>query len=514
MTASKLSVARAVSLSLISVFVGASAFGQSPGPHSPEGQQRKLRVPPIRVLSPHELAISFPARLPYGRQTVIAALAVQADGVMLKPEQHVLYDVLIPDFVVDAEIDRATLIFDVNSDVTIEFNHQIAAPIFCGICSRLKLPKNAMQVVKSALVTTDGEVLIDINSETHSARIFGKTGQHEENAIEHPDPVLIVHTGKSIKKPVGYVMYEQSGVELPDIHPLMLYQMRDTSIRPGGDGNFYMTGTTGGPDWWAVTADVQLWKSRDLKTWNPVIMQPRLQSTVWNIDREGTWQRPIMLRDGQPFRPVWAPEIHYLKGTYWIPYCIPRLGTGLLKSTTGRPEGPYESVINPDKPLTSGIDASLFEDDDGAVYFLWGGNNIARMKDDMSGLAEEPHQIGPRDQPFVGFEGISLIKVNGRYYLSGADFIFGEYHCFTASSTTLYGPYSNRYLSVPHGGHNNFFQDRNGHWWSTFFGNDLQAPFREQPGIVPMRFDQAGRLKPDLADSRRLQKERWNEWSK
>src|SRR5580698_3241689 len=123
MTASKLSVARAVSLNLILVFVGASAVGQSPGPHSPEGQQRKLRVPPIRVLSPHELAISFPARLPYGRQTVIAALAVKADGVMLKPEQHVLYDVLIPDFAVDAEIDRATLIFDVNSDVTIEFNH-------------------------------------------------------------------------------------------------------------------------------------------------------------------------------------------------------------------------------------------------------------------------------------------------------------------------------------------------------------------------------------------------------
>jgi xylan 1,4-beta-xylosidase len=291
-------------------------------------------------------------------------------------------------------------------------------------------------------------------------------------------------------------MYEQSGIELPEMHSLMPYAMRDTSIRMGGDGNYYMTGTTGGPDWWAVTSNVQLWKSPDLKSWTPVITQPRAQSVVWNIDRQGTWQKSMTLRDEQQFRPVWAPEIHYLRGTYWIPYCIPRLGTGLLKSTTGKPEGPYESVISPDKPLTSGIDASLFQDDDGAVYFLWGGNNIARMKDDMSGLAEEPRQIGPKDQPFVGFEGISLIKANGRYYLSGADFIFGEYHCFTASSATLMGPYSDRYVSVPHGGHNNFFQDKNGRLWSTFFGNDLQAPFREQPGIVPMKFDQAGRLKP------------------
>jgi hypothetical protein len=420
---------------------------------------------------------------------------------MLKPAQHVLYDVLVPDFAIDAEVDRATLVFDVSSDVAIELNHQPARPTVCIICSQLHLPKGPTQIVKSAEVTSRAEVVVDINSETNPARIFGNTKEGVGEVPEHADPVLIVHTRKHIQKPIGYMMYEQSGVELPEIHPLMLYQMRDTSIRRGGDGNYYMTGTTGGPDWWAVTADVQLWKSSDLKTWTPVVTQPRLQSVVWNIDRQGTWQKPTMLRDGQPFRPVWAPEIHYLKGTYWIPYCIPRLGTGLLKSTTGKPEGPYESVISPDKPLTPGIDASLFQDDDGTVYFLWGGNNIARMKDDMTGLAEEPHQIGPKSQPFVGFEGISLIKANGHYYLSGADFIFGEYHCFTASAATLMGPYSDRYVSVPHGGHNNFFQDQAGRWWSTFFGNDLQAPFKEEPGIVPMKFDQSGRLKPDLLRS-------------
>ena len=31
-----------------------------------------------------------------------------------------------------------------------------------------------------------------------------------------------------------------------------------------------------------------------------------------------------------------------------------------------------------------------------------------------------------------------------------------------------------------------------------FFGNDLQAPFIEHPGVVPMKFDDKGRLRPDL----------------
>jgi xylan 1,4-beta-xylosidase len=239
---------------------------------------------------------------------------------------------------------------------------------------------------------------------------------------------------------------------MPRIEALFDYDVRDTSIRPAADGMFYLTGSTGAPDMWAVTGDVHLWKSPDLRQWSPVITRPRPRPVVWNIDRDGTWEKTITLRDGAPFRPLWAPEIHYLKGTFWIPYSIPRLGTGLLKSTTGRPERPYVSAIKDGGPLTDGIDASLFEDEDGTVYFLWAGGMIARMKPDMSGLAEPGRQLRPRNAPLVGFEGSSLFKYKGRYYLSGADFTNGDYNCFTASSANLYGPYSDRYISVPHGG--------------------------------------------------------------
>ena len=43
--------------------------------------------------------------------------------------------------------------------------------------------------------------------------------------------------------------------------------------------------------------------------------------------------------------------------------------------------------VKPDGPLTPNIDASLLADDDGKVYFVWQNGMIARMKDDMTGLA-------------------------------------------------------------------------------------------------------------------------------
>jgi hypothetical protein len=41
-----------------------------------------------------------------------------------------------------------------------------------------------------------------------------------------------------------------------------------------------------------------------------------------------------------------------------------------------------------------------------------------------------------------------------------------------------------------------FFKDKDGQWWSTFFGNDKNVPFTEKPGILRVEFDKAGRIHP------------------
>src|ERR1051325_9847054 len=98
----------------------------------------------------------------------------------------------------------------------------------------------------------------------------------------------------------------------------------------------------------------------------------------------------------------------------------------------------------------------------------------------------------------VGFEGAFLFKREGHYYLSCAERYYEPYHCMTAESETIQGPYSARYVSVPYAGHNTFFQDGKGQWWSTIFGNDPQAPIQKQAGILPVTFDPAGHIKPVL----------------
>ena len=272
---------------------------------------------------------------------------------------------------------------------------------------------------------------------------------------------------------------------VPRLHPLFDFPVRDTCVCLA-NGTYYLTGTTGHPTWWKTNEGVRIWKSADLKTWEPL-------GLVWSIERDGTWQKPV--KDGN--RAVWAPELHYIKGNFWIAYCInyPGGGTGLLKSTTGKPEGPYVDV-KPDGPLTSEIDASIFEDDDGRVYFVYQNGKTARLKEDMTALAEEPHLLKPANAEQVGFEGAFIFKANGRYYLSCADFAKDEYHCMAASADKLMGPYGDRYLAIPHGGHNMFFQDKAGAWWSTLFGNDPNAPFTERPAILRVEFGLDGHVRP------------------
>ena len=46
--------------------------------------------------------------------------------------------------------------------------------------------------------------------------------------------------------------------KLPLLKPLFDYPIRDTSFCVGHDKAYYLTGTTGPPDWWAVTGDIQV----------------------------------------------------------------------------------------------------------------------------------------------------------------------------------------------------------------------------------------------------------------
>jgi beta-xylosidase len=291
---------------------------------------------------------------------------------------------------------------------------------------------------------------------------------------------------------------------IPPIKPLIELHLRDTQICLGGDGYYYMTGSSG-DNIWAYAAGAELWKSKNLKKWSYV-------GLVWSIEKDGTWEKKWQNLHGKPARALWAPEIHYVKGNYFICLSMPPGGISILKSTTGKPEGPYVHATKiTDRPFVNGIDPTLFQDDDGRVYFTYSsGTKIAPMKDDMSDIAEPFHQIvleNPDHDPThhgarcegrgmndLGTEGAVLFKANGKYYLGAADEYQGRYSSCVAVADNIYGPYRNRQETVPSGGGTGFFKDKNGNWWCSYFGNDSQSPWREKPGIVKIDFEKDGKI--------------------
>jgi len=340
-----------------------------------------------------------------------------------------------------------------------------------------KVSGNSIIFITALFLIMTGSIL--------SAQNEGKTFPSNKTVKDYP------HTGEPA---------------MSEIKPILDEPLRDVSICMGKDNYYYLTGTLG-PDFMRANEGIKLWRSKDLKKWECL-------GLVWSIEKDGTWQKQWTEKNGTKRRAVWAPEIHYLKDNFFITYCITGLGTGLLKSSTGNPVGPYVSVNTPDAPLTKGIDATIFQDDDGQVYFLYGSGDIARMKNDMSGLATKPvplrcsvadndiehhHPSRPcTDMTHVGFEGVFLFKRNRKYYLSCAERYYERYHCMTAESESLMGPYNARYVSVPYAGHNTFFQDAEGNWWSTIFGNDADAPLQKKAGIIPVLFDINGHIQPKL----------------
>ena len=245
----------------------------------------------------------------------------------------------------------------------------------------------------------------------------------------------------------------------------------------GADGMYYMTGTSGNMD------AIHLWRSPDLKRfeyWKP----------AYTLDES----KPELWYNKAPGRLLWAPELHHMNGTYWITWCVnQKLGMGLLKSTSGKAEGPYAPTYEGNRAFVSpNIDASLFQDDDGAVYFVWQGRYLQKLNKDLSGFEGERIALLTVDGEEVGYEGIFMRKIGPWYVVLAAEWNGGTnrndgtYDMMYAVSQKIGGPYSRRKVGVPHGGHSTLFEDAQGIWHLAFFGNDRFAPFRAMPGVVAL----------------------------
>jgi beta-xylosidase len=339
----------------------------------------------------------------------------------------------------------------------------------------------------------------------------------------------------------------------PATRPLFDCWMRDPNICLGGDGYYYLTGTTRPPEGprrpgWVWSDGVRLWRSPDLRDWEPL-------GLVWSLDDGPEWLRnfyvyapdgtsrrvsPESLRESPPDtasavrRAFWCPRIHYSKrhqnyfisGSMNFNVGMPSRrwigdlfgGTFILRSKSGEAGGPYETTT--DRPLTHYIDTRIFEDDDSALYFVWQHGNMARLTEPMDALLEVMDPWQKNYDPEPTREGAHLFKANGLYHLvvtmcawdvdgratyrhrGHAGDAMVSYDAVVAASKNIYGPYGLRYTSLTGGGHGNHFQDRDGRWWACVFitaeekAARRHVDFVERPAIVPMRWLD-GRIVPD-----------------
>lgn len=323
------------------------------------------------------------------------------------------------------------------------------------------------------------------------------------------------------------------------VKPILDIWMRDTYVMDGPDGYFYLTGTTATPGrefpngnihCWDYNDGLYLWRSRDMKSWESM-------GRIWSFDDDAAqWQKegkPIKPGaksvNGDPldslYRAVWAPELHYIKNQkkWMIAACLNGgKGSFILESISGKPEGPYRNIKgNENKAIFDNIDVSIFEDTDGEVYLVGHNHYIAKMKKDLSDIAEPFQRFKEtpyNPEPYI--EGVWMSKHHGKYQLLQTVWSVPQpngtytylkdeqktktvysYDVVVAESDNIYGPYGPRYPAILEGGHNNLFRDKDGNWWSTTFFNPrgimgTKFPVTCRPAVVPVKWEN-NKLMPD-----------------
>ncbi|MGC9455597.1 MAG: family 43 glycosylhydrolase [Phycisphaerae bacterium] len=198
-------------------------------------------------------------------------------------------------------------------------------------------------------------------------------------------------------------------------------------------------------DW--VMPDWRIFRSDDLQTWTHVgTISPA--DNYMGAGNTGCWGGDIVRRHGK---------------YYWY-FSNRNKETGVMVAS--EPQGPFVDALG--GPLVDSFDPSIFTEDDGTCYIIYGHGEykIARLKESMVELDEKPRTISiDRKGVFPKMDKNSLHKHNGIYYLSCS----GYY----AVSRNLYGPYEYRGL-VGRGwqldsiyGHGDFFVWR-GDWYHVW----------------------------------------------
>ncbi len=251
---------------------------------------------------------------------------------------------------------------------------------------------------------------------------------------------------------------------------------------------------------------------------------PMLQSydlVNWTYMGDAFTTRPDWI---DPTSGLWAPDIQYLNGQYYLYYTVPDVAdatsgepgcngdSAIGVATSDSPLGPWvDSGAPVVEPRRNGPGCNFFwtfdpevVQDDGNLYIFFGSyyGGIAARELSADGLHSDP---GTQVQITIPnrYEGPEVVYHDGYWYLfvSATNCCNGPltgYSVFVGRSEDILGPYvdregfsllqgqvggtpvismnGNRWVGL---GHNSVFQDFDGQWWTVYHAVDRNDPYFE-----------------------------------
>ena len=263
-------------------------------------------------------------------------------------------------------------------------------------------------------------------------------------------------------------------------NPVVHADVPDMSMIRVGD-TYYMSSTT-----MHMAPGVPIMKSKDLVNWELVSY---CYDILADVDA-------LNLNNGKNAygSGTWASCIRYHNNMFYVSTFSSTTGKTYIYTTKDIEKGSWKAIsFNP-----SYHDHTVFFDDDGRIYIIWGGGklHIAELKPDLSGIKEGTERIfienasAPSgDNVGLPAEGSQLFKVNGKYYLFNITWPKGGMRTVVIHrADNINGPWEGRVAlqdkGVAQGG---LIDTPDGRWFAYLFRDN--GSVGRIPYLVPVKWE-------------------------
>lgn len=273
---------------------------------------------------------------------------------------------------------------------------------------------------------------------------------------------LCLSTGINAQNPIS-----PAGVFIPD-----------PSAKLGPDGKMYVYGSLDIENGRYCSDSYHLLSSSDMVHWD-------LTRNIFKYDRD-----------------VYAPDIAYKDGRWYLYYCCPDGSEWVAWSR--KPSGPFKHDVKIEGP--SQIDPNVFIDDDGQAYYFWGqfSGKGAKLNPDMQTLDWSTYKDGlvTEDEHYF-HEGSYIFKRGDWYYYTYAAVTrrFTPTCLAYAMSKSPLGPYEYKgviidnvncdpYVWNDHGS----VVEKDGKWYVFYHRSTHGDRFMRKACVEPLEFREDGTI--------------------